>query len=218
MGARVAVHAHRNVARAEEIVASLGGDHIAVVGDLTDPDAAARVVEEAGDVTILVNAAYPHVPPVLFRDAADVDVEGHLDGIRMHLNVCRPALVHMRAAGGGRIVLLSGALAARPFPGFTLYTAAKAALTAFCRGLALEEGRAGITVNVVAPGEVETDAGGSPVPAPYADLDAVIRTRMALPELPRPEDVAATVCFLVSEAAAQITGQVVYLTAGEPIV
>ncbi len=217
LGARVVVHGNRNLARAEELAAELGGDHLAVAGDLADPTVAAEIAQRASPATILVGAAYPHVAPAPFAESTDADLEAHLDGIRMHVNICRAALPQMRAAGFGRIVLLSGALADRPYPGFALYTAAKAALTAFSRALALEEGPAGVTVNVVAPGEVEspTDA-GAPLSEPFAGLDRLIRMRSALP-LPGADDVAQTVAFLASPAAAAVTGQVIYLAAGEPI-
>jgi NAD(P)-dependent dehydrogenase (short-subunit alcohol dehydrogenase family) len=218
LGARVVVHGNRNAARAQEVAGSLGSGHLAVVGDLRDSAAAAAVAERAKPVGVLVNAAFPSVPPVVFRESGETQVDAQLDGIRMHLNICRAVLPQMRSAGEGRIILLSGALAERPFPGFTLYTAAKAALTAFSRALALEEGGSGITVNVVAPGEVEGEAGTEgPLPWPFAELDDLIRRRMALSTLPTADDVAHVVGFLASPAAAAVTGQVIHLAAGEPV-
>lgn len=216
-GARVVVHGNHNLERAEEIAAELGSGHLAFTGDLTDPDIAEDIARRAAPITILVNAAFPHILPRRFADSDPKDLEANLDGVRMHVNICRVVLPAMRQAGFGRIVLLSGALSERPYPGFSFYTTAKAALTAFSRALALEEGAAGVTVNVVAPGEVasESDDAGS-LPEPFAGLDQLIRLRSALP-LPTAEDVAATVAFLASPETGAVTGQVIYLASGEPI-
>jgi 3-oxoacyl-[acyl-carrier protein] reductase len=226
LGAGVAVHCHRRRDRAQEIVDALpaGARHAVVQGDLAESAEAARVVEAVAGLlgsapTIVVNAAYPSMPPRVVRDSSDDDLMGHLAGFRTHVNICRAAVPGMRAAGSGRIILISGALASRPFPGFALYGAMKAGLTTFSRTLALEEGTAGITVNVVAPGRVETPEEEPPpdLDPAYEALDAVMRLRMALAQMATPEDVAATVCFLATPQAGAVTGQVVYLAAGEPI-
>ena len=225
MGARVGVHTHGRRERADEIVRELpGAGHAVLEGDLSDSTSARRVFERAaaelgGPVTVVVDAAYPSQPPLHVRDLEDAYVERHLDGLRTHVNVCRAALTGMRAEGWGRIVLISGALAWRPFPGFAVYAAVKAGVSAFARTLALEEGRAGITVNVVALGRIEREGGEqafNPHPG-YEALDEVTRRRIALPRMASPADIAATVGFLVSEPAEALTGQVIFLAAGEPM-
>lgn len=224
-GASVVAHYGRQADRAEELVAELeGGPHAALGADLTRFEAARALWKQAGDAlgqapTILVDAAYPSQPPRLVGDLTDEYVESHLNGLRMHINLCRAALPAMRQASWGRIVILSGALASRPFPGFSIYGAVKAGATAFARTLSLEEGRAGITVNTVSLGRIETDQrqkAFTPHPA-YEVLDEVTQRRVALPHMATPEDVAATVSYLVSPTAGAVTGQVVYLAAGEPM-
>ena len=94
--------------------------------------------------------------------------------------------------------------------GQTNYAAAKAGIEGFTRALAQEVGSRGITVNAVAPGFIETDM--------TANLSDATRTtladRVALGRLGRPEDVAAVVGFLVSDAAAYVTGETVQVNGG----
>lgn len=224
-GASVAVHHAHQAAQAEQLAGQLaGGPNVALAADLTDSGAAQELWERAGAAlgrapTILVDAAYPSQPPRFVAELDDAYVEAHLNGLRIHINLCRAALPAMREAGWGRIVLLSGALATRPFPGFAVYSAVKAGATAFARTLSLEAGESGVTVNTVTLGRVETDKGEKAfTPHPrYELLDSVTRLRLALPQMATPQDVAGTVGYLVSPAAGAVTGQVVYLAAGEPM-
>ena len=224
-GAGVIVHTRRRLATAEKLVASLAGParHIAIAGDLSDEREARRLFATAGSTvgppTIVVNAAYPATPARRVYDLGPADVEAHLVGLEAHVNVCRLALPEMRREAKGRIVLISGALALRVFPGFARYAAVKAGLNAFSRTLALEEGANGITVNVIAPGRVETGdgtAGFEPDPA-YEQLDQVSRQRTALPAMVTPRDLAELTAFLVSDRAKAVTGQVIQMAAGEPM-
>jgi 3-oxoacyl-[acyl-carrier protein] reductase len=221
LGASVVVHCRSSRGRAELLAAGLPGPtrHTWVHGDLADPAQALAAVtaatETVGPPDILVDAAYPSAGSQLVRDSSPIDLERHLDGFRMHLNACRAVLPGMRSRGWGRIILIAGALATRVFPGFAFYSGVKAGLIAVTRTLALEEGSAGITVNAIAPGRVGPgEAGTDPA---FAALDAVSSMRAALPQLPRPRDIASVAGFLASDAAAAVTGQVIYLAAGEPV-
>jgi 3-oxoacyl-[acyl-carrier protein] reductase len=224
-GARVAVAYGHRAEVAQRLAGELiGGPHAAVGADLTSSRAAETLWDQAARAldlapTILIDAAYPSQPPSLVSDLTDDYLEAHLNGLRMHINACRGALPAMRRAGWGRIVLISGALSARPYPGFSVYSAVKAGSVAFARTLSLEEGRAGITVNTVSLGRVETEQGEKAFSAHprYEMLDEVTKRRVALPSMATPEDVAETVAYLASPAASAVTGQVVYLAGGEPI-
>ena len=226
MGARVAVHSLQSEERAREIAGELGaaGEHLALLGDLADAREAERVFGRTAEAlgaapTVVVDAAYPSQPPRFVRELTPDYLDRHIDGLRAHVNVAAAAVGGMRDAGWGRIVLLSGALAWRPFPGFGIYAAMKAGATAFARTLALEEGACGITVNTIALGRIEHDDGGkafSPHPG-YEALDEVTRRRVALPRMASPQDVAETVRYLVSPQAVAVTGQVIFLAAGEPM-
>ncbi len=221
-GARVALHTRRQPQRAEALVGALGGT--VVCGDLGDwaqADAVFDAVHEqlGAPPAIVVNCAHPNPHATEIADLAPADARPHLDGFALHVNVCRRAIPGMRELGGGRIVAISGAMAERPFPGFALFSAMKAALNAFTRALALEVGRDGITVNAIAPGRVETPGGEAAAetdPA-FDALDRVTRLRTALDAPPTPQDVARLAAFLASPEASAVTGQVVYLAAGEPV-
>ncbi|MEU8201011.1 SDR family oxidoreductase [Streptosporangium sp. NPDC049046] len=219
-GAAVAVHCHRSAGQAAEIVRECGGG-LAVCAALPGPRSADRLVStveaELGPVTILVNAAEP-AGAAGVAAVADIEpgtLERHLDGVRAHHELCRRVLPGMRAAGFGRIVFVSGALMARPMPGMGAYAAAKAAASVLTRYVAAEEGRYGITANVVAPGRVAEPDAGEPDDPALRELSEALRRRMALPRFPAPREVARTVVALVSPEFDQVTGQTVWMTGGE---
>ncbi|MEU6539939.1 SDR family oxidoreductase [Streptomyces sp. NPDC047000] len=219
-GTRVAVHYRGRRAEAERVAAALPGRHLAVGADLTDPaalEAAVSAAEERlGPVGVLVNAAHPalSVPaPVAETDPAVL--AGHLAAVGVHAALCTRLVPGMRARGWGRVVYVSGALMARPATGFGAYGAAKAAATVLTRYLAWEEGRAGITANVVAPGRVVDPADDTPLTGALAGLSDALRQRMALPDFPTPAQVADAVTGLLDAEA--ITGQTVWVTGGEPV-
>lgn len=116
----------------------------------------------------------------------------------------------MMAAGGGRIVNMSSIIASTGYNGLSVYGATKASLVGFTRSLARELGRMEITVNAVAPGFMMTEMTQA--------LDEAERARVArrsaLQRLVGPEDVAASVLYLLSEAARNVTGTVLTVDAG----
>ena len=116
----------------------------------------------------------------------------------------------MMAAGGGRIVNISSIIASTGYNGLSVYGATKASLVGFTRSLARELGRLEITVNAVAPGFMTTEMTKTLAPE---DRDRVAR-RAALQRLVTPDDVAASVLHLMSEAGRNITGAVLTVDAG----
>jgi len=126
------------------------------------------------------------------------------------MRLSRACLKGMLKARGGRIISISSVVGYSGNPGQTNYAAAKAGLAGFSRALAQEIAARGITVNVVAPGFIDTDMTRA--------LDEQQRERLAetipLGRLGQPDDIAATVAWLASPAAAYITGQTIHVNGG----
>ena len=202
---------------AENINAALKAENINGMGVALDVNDAAQVesvlkqiTETYGDVTILVNNAGITRDTLLMRmkvDDWDAVISTNLSSIyRMSQAVLRP----MMKARVGRIISISSVVGHMGNAGQTNYAAAKAGMTGFTKSLAAEVGSRNITVNCVAPGFIETDM--------TAELPDEIKNQM-LARIPagrlgNVEEIAATVAFLASPAAAYITGETIHVNGG----
>jgi len=197
-----------------EAIRRAGADAPAVRVDFLDDAASveatlADAVGRFGPFDTLVHAVGPLVVK-RFENATLEEYRETFDGnVRSAVLAARATLPAMRAAGFGRLVFFGmvGSNETRPFRGFTYYQAAKSALVAFARSLAVEEARHGITVNVVAPGDIREKS-----------LD---RARAFEREAGNPrgragsyEDVADAVRFLVATERDFITGAVIEVAGG----
>jgi NAD(P)-dependent dehydrogenase (short-subunit alcohol dehydrogenase family) len=182
--------------------------------DITDPDsvdaAFASVEEQLGPIHILVaNAGITRDMLVLRMDDNDFGdvIDANLTG---SFRVARRSLRAMMKARWGRIVFMSSVVGALGQAGQANYAASKAGLGGLGRSLAREFASRGITVNLVAPGPIETDMLAA---VDHATVEAMAE-RVPVGRLGRPEDVAATVAFLASEAAGYITGATIPVDGG----
>jgi 3-oxoacyl-[acyl-carrier protein] reductase len=193
---------------AEAVASEIGGR--AVQADVSDPEEAKALVEEAADLEILVNNAGLTRDGVLARmpdaDWRDV-IETNLSSV---FYTCRAAARPMMKRRGGTIVNVSSIVGLRGNWGQTNYSASKAGIIGFTKSLARELGSRGVRANVVAPGYVKTRLTDE---LPAEARDAMLGNT-PLGRLGDPEDVAGAVRFLCSNEAAFITGEVLLVDGG----
>ena len=193
---------------AEAVASEIGGR--AVQADLSNPDEAKALVEEAADLEILVNNAGLTRDGVLARmpdsDWRDV-IETNLSSV---FYTCRAAARPMMKRRGGSIVNVSSIVGLRGNWGQTNYSASKAGIIGFTKSLARELGSRGVRANVVAPGYIKTRLTDE---LPEEARNAMLGNT-PLGRLGDPEDVAGAVRFLCSDEAAFITGDVLLVDGG----
>jgi 3-oxoacyl-[acyl-carrier protein] reductase len=182
--------------------------------DVTDPATVEVVVAGSlarhGRVDILVNNAGIARDQLLLRmKRADWD-EVLATNLTAAFTCTQAVLRPMIKQRGGRIISISSVVGQMGNAGQVNYAASKAGLIGLAKALAREVASRGITVNVVAPGLIETDM----TRALAAGTSEEWTTRIPLGRLGTPEDVANTVCFLASDEAAYITGQVIAVNGG----
>ena len=204
------------------------GDHVAVtynsspppddffgvkcdVTSTSDVDAAFAAVEaEFGPVEILVANAGVTKDTLLLRmsetDFASV-IDANLTGA---YRVCKRAAQGMLRARRGRMILVSSVVGLLGSAGQANYAASKAGLVGLARSLARELGSRSITVNVVAPGPVETDM----TAVLGDDRLAALTSAVPLGRIARPEEIAGTIAFLASDDAAYVTGAIIPVDGG----
>ena len=217
-GYALAVHYARGEAAAREVAAEaerLGATKVVVLGaDLSERAAAAELVarttRELGGLDVLVNNAGITRDGLLIRmkdDDWDAVIETNLSAV---FRLTREAVKRMMKARWGRIVNVASVVGLMGNPGQANYVAAKAGLIGFTKTIAKEYGGRGITANAVAPGFIESDMTAAlPEKVQQEYLSAIPAGRFG-----KPEEVAALVAFLASDAAAYINGQTIAIDGG----
>ena len=189
--------------------------HVADVTDRAQVEAAfAAIAAQSGPVTILVNAAgldgFKRFTDITFAEWQRV-VDVNLNGVFHCVQSVLPGMID---AGWGRIVNISSSSTHSGTPYMAHYVAAKSAVNGLTKSLALEYGPAGITVNAVPPGFIDTPMlRGAEARGLLGDVQATIDAT-PVRRIGRPEDIAAACAFLVSEEAGYITGQILGVNGG----
>lgn len=213
-GYAVIVHAHRHPEAAEHVaekIVASGGSATVTCFDVVDALTTAQTLQELlkeGPIQVLVNNAGMHEDAPMAGMTADqwnrvIDVS--LNGF---FHVTQPLLLPMIGTRWGRIVSISSLAAIIGNRGQTNYAAAKAGLHGASKSLALELASRGVTVNVVAPGLIESPA------VRQAFTSAQVESLVPMKRVGTAEEVAALVSFLVSEQAGYVTGQVINIDGG----
>ncbi len=171
-----------------------------------------RIEAEHGVVTLLVaNHAYMTMAP--FVDHSEFDFERHLTvnliGTALLMQRCLPGMVE---SGYGRIVAMTSEWGVIGWPNATAYAASKGGIIALTKSVARAYAAKGIAANLVAPGTTDTpqlDVDAIDAGLTHEEMVAVYAAESPLGRINRPEDMAATIAFLLSEPAVALVGQVI---------
>ncbi len=216
-GARVAIAYRSNKAAAQNALRQMqaaGADCFAVETDIADPARAESLVhtvlERCGRLDILVNNVGNFRWGILAESSLEDWEDILTSNLRTVLYVSRAALAPMRRQRWGRIINLGAVGAERAFgqAKISAYAAAKAAVVALSRSLAIEEAKNGITVNVVNPSNIDEKE------LTLSEARRVRDARFPIGRPPTAEDVAVAVAFFAADEADYITGQVLNVSGG----
>lgn len=204
----------KGAAAISDRIAGAGHKGVGMVLNVTDADSVAGVLkaiaDEFGVPTILINNAGITKDNLLMR----MSDEEWFDVINTNLSavyrLSKAVLRGMMKARWGRIVNVGSVVGSMGNPGQANYAATKAGVAGFARSLASEVGSRGITVNTVAPGFIDTDMTRGLPDEQKADLLNLI----PLGRLGKPEEIAAVVCFLASDAGGYVSGETIQVNGG----
>lgn len=192
-----------------------GGRGVIIQADVRDQGAVDRMVDTAikefGRIDILVNNANINFPIKPFIELSWDEIEAKITGEMKALYNCSQAVLKdMLKRRSGKLIFISSGLSRHPGHGFSAHAAAKAAMDSIARVMALELGPCGITVNVVGPGLVLTDATrGQP-----KEMHERIAEMTPLKRIGMPDDIADVVVFLASSLSDYLTGEYIPVNGG----
>jgi 3-oxoacyl-[acyl-carrier protein] reductase len=191
-------------------IEAAGGRAVALQGDVADPAVPERLLaaarEQLGPIGVLVNNAGLRADGLALT-LSDEDWQRVLDtNLASTYRLTRAVLREMIRARFGRVINIASVIGPRANAGQANYAASKAAVIAFTKTAAVEVAKRGVTINAVAPGLIDTDM--------TAAIPPTLAERIPAQRAGRPEEVAAAVAFLASDAASYITATTLYVDGG----
>jgi NAD(P)-dependent dehydrogenase (short-subunit alcohol dehydrogenase family) len=200
----------RDEERGKEAAAGIDGDVRFIQADLADIESVKSLVQQAGNVDILVNNA-ASFPAALTVDQEVTSFEKTFDtNVRGTYFLAAGLVPGMLERGRGSIVNVTTMVARKGVPGAGAYSASKAAVEALTRTWAAEFGAHGVRVNSVAPGPTKTEG----VEAEWGDTNEELGRALPLGRTAEPEEIANAVLFLASPRASFITGSTLHADGG----
>ena len=204
-----------------DLIVGAGGNAVAHIADLTEPDAADTMIEQAlltyGSLDGAVNNAAVSPPPVEIEHCSDEQWANVLDVNLTGVFRCLRAQIRaMSGRSGGSIVNISSAAALRSTPGLAPYTVSKTGVIALTHIGATETGPRGIRINAVCPGRTET-----PMMRSYLEREAVdvaeFVSEIPLRRLAQPDEISEAIVWLLSERSSYVNGEVLVVDGGRSV-
>jgi NAD(P)-dependent dehydrogenase (short-subunit alcohol dehydrogenase family) len=198
------------------MVASLGSAAHFAAADATDPQEVERALSQAVAHQGGIDGLFTTVGGARLGPLDAMDLESWKAELDFNLTstyvVCRAALPHLAAQGGGAVVTTSSGYGSMPGPDRVAYTAAKAGVMAFTRSFAAAAAPRKVRANCIAPGPIDTPR----FRAMNGGDEGVERVKRNMPlgTIPLPAECAGVAIFLLSDAASQVTGQVIHVNGG----
>lgn len=209
-GYELVLHCHKNIEKLNDLKERLSKESVLVSGDLSTEEGVNSVIEQAGDIDVLINNAGITRDGLLLMmkpESFDAVIAANLRSVYL---MSRAVLRGMTKRRWGRIINLSSVSGIYGNAGQTNYAASKAGIIGFSKSLAKEVASRNVTVNCIAPGMIETEMTAAiPEKAKEALLSEIPMKRMG-----RPEEIAYIASFLASEKASYITGSVIEADGG----
>lgn len=205
--------------RIAEAVRDKGAKVVTVLGDLTDEALSDKLVDAASDAfgrldAVIANAGFPILKSFHEGSFADLDYAFRGNAYSF-FSIAKASEQMLRQSPGGRVVVV-GSFTSHVFRNdirqFPMSAASKGAVETVAKSLAMHLAESGVTVNCVIPGFVQKESGAED--SVSDDELAKTRSRIPLGRIGRPDDIAATIQFLLSEEAGYITGQALHVSGG----
>lgn len=211
LGARIVITG-RNEDRLAETFSQLEGkDHVLIVANLCKQEDVDRLIAETPALNGLVNnAGQNSLVTINYIEQADLD-SVYQTNVFAPILLTKGLLKKRKIAKGGSIVFTSSISASLSTPANSIYASSKAAIDSFMRSCAVELGSRGIRTNAVLPGTIETQLGTGAIPD---ELIAKDKELYALKRYGKPEEVAYAIIYLLSDAAAWVTGTSLVIDGG----